>query len=111
MTGCLVVVLGATGRNFAAGMSGGIAYVLDSRGDFKRHDYNREMVHLEAVKTADDIYRLHDMITKHHAVTKSRLADRILNAWPDFLPRFIKVIPVEYQRVLAKMKREKAAAN
>jgi glutamate synthase (NADPH/NADH) large chain len=69
------------------------------------------MVHLEAVKTADDIYRLHDMITKHHAVTKSRLADRILNAWPDFLPRFIKVIPVEYQRVLAKMKREKAAAN
>ncbi|HMK81496.1 MAG TPA: glutamate synthase large subunit [Xanthobacteraceae bacterium] len=131
MTGGVVVVLGKTGRNFAAGMSGGIAYVLDEDKSFEQR-CNMSMVELEPVldeETASwehyhaagdldhhgrvdvmsdmsryDAERLHQLIANHARYTNSKRAKDILAAWNDYLPRFRKVMPVEYRRALAEMK-------
>jgi glutamate synthase (NADPH/NADH) large chain len=98
MTGGRVVVLGPTGRNFAAGMSGGIAYVLDEAGDFGRR-CNREMVGLEPLER-DEAQQVQEIIERHTAYTDSRRARDILNRWDELLPRFVKVMPVDYRRML-----------
>jgi len=131
MTGGIVVVLGKTGRNFAAGMSGGIAYVLDEAGDFPKL-CNMAMVDLEPVlseeminenayhQTGDleahgrvdvfanllesDIERLHILITRHARLTGSKRAADILADWKTYLPKFRKVMPVEYRRALKELK-------
>jgi len=103
MTGGRVVVLGKTGRNFAAGMSGGIAYVLDESGDF---DYycNKGLVDLIRVEDRVDMIELQDLISKHLLYTQSILAANILANWEEYMPKFVKVIPFEYRKVLEEMK-------
>jgi glutamate synthase (NADPH/NADH) large chain len=136
MTGGVVVVLGVTGRNFAAGMSGGIAYVIDEDGSFKSR-CNMAMVELEPVPeeeqvnereynqftdleshgrvdvmsdlTANDAERLRTLIANHARYTHSKRATEILADWPRYRPLFRKVMPVEYRRALAEMAKEKAA--
>ena len=100
MTNGLVVVLGRAGRNFAAGMTGGIAYVLDQVGDFPAAYCNRAEVDLEQLSNADDIQLLHRLITRHGELTGSAQAKWILQNWETMLPKFIKVFPHEYKRVL-----------
>ena len=130
MTGGVGVVLGKTGRNFAAGMSGGIAYVLDEDGDFEQR-CNLSMVELEPVKaendalethehqgndleahgrvdvmndmTRHDAQRLHQIIENHHRYTGSKRAHDILLNWVHYLPKFKKVMPVDYRRALSEM--------
>ncbi len=106
MTGGRVIVLGRTGRNFAAGMSGGIAYVLDEAGDFPAH-CNPEMVSLEKLKDADEIEMIWKLIQRHQAYTKSERAAKVLAAWRQLVPKFVKVMPKDYQRVLESMKKVK----
>jgi len=115
MTGGRVVVLGSTGRNFAAGMSGGIAYVLDNGtgpgrrlGDFVRTRCNREMVTLEALVDVDEIAEVRALIEAHHAYTDSAVAARVLDHWEAALGRFVKVMPVDYRRALERIAREEA---
>ena len=103
MTGGKVVVLGTTGRNFAAGMSGGIAYVLDEAGDFATR-CNTEMVDLETLTDPEEIADLHEMITKHNGYTGSQKAKQVLADWEAFLPKFVKVIPRDYKRVIQALK-------
>ncbi|GLT61960.1 hypothetical protein SLA2020_346300 [Shorea laevis] len=105
MTGGTVAVLGKTGRNFAAGMSGGIAYVLDVDGKFHLR-CNPELVDLDKVEEEDDIMTLKMMIQQHQRHTNSQLAKEVLANFEDLLPKFIKVFPRDYKRVLAKMKEE-----
>jgi glutamate synthase (NADPH/NADH) large chain len=135
MTGGIVVVLGQTGRNFAAGMSGGIAYVLDEAGDFKTR-CNLAMVDLEPVPeeeellqrianqsgdleshglvdiqgdmTSHDAERLFQLISNHAHYTASSRARLILDNWQDFLPKFVKVMPVDYRRALKEMQAQEA---
>jgi len=103
MTGGRVVVLGRTGRNFAAGMSGGIAYVLDMEGDF---DYycNKGLVELTPLEDRSDVDELQEMISRHLLYTQSSLAASILTSWEEYLSRFVKVIPFEYRKVLEEKK-------
>jgi glutamate synthase (NADPH/NADH) large chain len=103
MTGGRVVVLGKTGRNFAAGMSGGIAYVLDEEGNF---DYfcNKGLVELEPVEDKADVVELQGMINRHLLYTQSSLAAKVLTNWEEYLPKFVKVIPMEYKKVLEELK-------
>jgi glutamate synthase (NADPH/NADH) large chain len=103
MTGGCVVVLGRVGRNFAAGMSGGVAYVLDEQGDFDYH-CNMEMVELSLVEELSDIRELKELIAKHHQYTNSQQAGRILEEWDRYLEMFIKVTPIEYKKVLQERK-------
>ena len=138
MTGGTVVVLGETGRNFAAGMSGGIAYVLDKDGTFESH-CNMAQVELEPIASEADALEeldhqgadlethgrveikhtmsqndqkiLRSLITRHVHYTDSALGRRILENWEAFLPKFVKVIPVEYRRALAEMEAEKISAE
>jgi glutamate synthase domain-containing protein 3 len=98
MTKGLVVVLGKCGRNFAAGMSGGIAYVLDERGDFAEKRCNLAAVDLEPI--AEDAALLRTLIERHVQFTASPRAKWILENWSTMLPKFIKVFPHEYKRVL-----------
>ena len=131
MTGGIVVVLGETGRNFAAGMSGGIAYVLDESGDFERR-CNLSMVDLEPVEDEEEVMeklhrsdieshglvdvrsdmtrfdaeRLRRLIQNHVHYTASTLAQGILDNWDDYLPKFVKVMPVEYRRALQELQVE-----
>jgi glutamate synthase domain-containing protein 2/glutamate synthase domain-containing protein 1/glutamate synthase domain-containing protein 3 len=100
MTNGLVVVLGKCGRNFAAGMSGGIAYVFDEDGDFQQKRCNVASVDLEAVVEAQDITTLRDLIARHRELTGSPRANWILENWDEALPQCIKVFPHEYKRVL-----------
>ncbi len=136
MTGGVVVVLGKTGRNFAAGMSGGIAYVLDEAGDFERR-CNLAMVDLEPVPAeaetsertnghgldmeshglvdvmanmgAQDAERLQELIKRHMHYTGSERAKTILENWDEYLPKFRRVMPVEYKRALAEMAKQQDA--
>jgi glutamate synthase domain-containing protein 3 len=101
MTRGLVVVLGKTGRNFAAGMSGGIAYVLDEDGSFASR-CNPGMVELGAVSDADDLKQLHALITRHRQYTGSTVAERALKDWDAFAKKFVKVLPTEYRAVLER---------
>jgi glutamate synthase (NADPH/NADH) large chain len=131
MTGGIVVVLGKTGRNFAAGMSGGIAYVLDEAGDFQKL-CNMSMVDLEPVLSEEminedtnhqsgdleshgrvdvfqnllesDVERLHVLVTRHAKLTGSKRAAEILGNWTAWLPKFRKVMPVEYRRALKELR-------
>ena len=105
MTGGVTVVLGKTGRNFAAGMSGGVAYVLDTDGNF---DYfcNKGMVELAHINDRDDELELQALVSNHLNYTGSALAQEILVNWDIYLPRFIKVIPLEYKKILQEMKLE-----
>ena len=131
MTGGIVVVLGETGRNFAAGMSGGIAYVLDESGDFERR-CNLSMVDLEPVEDEEEVMeklhrsdieshglvdvksdmtrfdaeRLRQLIQNHVHYTVSSRAQNILDNWDDYLPKFVKVMPVEYRRALQELQVE-----
>jgi len=101
MTRGRVVVLGRTGRNFAAGMSGGIAYVLDESGDFAKR-CNREMVQLESLQDLEEIETVKNMVFRHAEYTGSSRATEVLLAWETFLPRFVRIIPNDYKRVLEK---------
>jgi glutamate synthase (NADPH/NADH) large chain len=103
MTGGRAAILGKTGRNFAAGMSGGIAYVLDTTGNFSYY-CNQGLVELTPVGDMDDIKELQEMINNHYMFTRSELAEQILVNWDEYLPRFIKVIPFEYKKVLEEQK-------
>ncbi len=103
MTGGRVVILGPTGRNFAAGMSGGVAYVLDETGDFPRR-CNQQMVSLEKLEDADEIETVWKMVQRHQTYTKSERAAKILASWNQFVPKFVKVMPKDYQRVLQSLK-------
>ncbi len=137
MTGGVVVVLGPTGRNFAAGMSGGVAYVLDEAGDFESR-LNKEMVELEPI-TADaavlkrlaaangdvssplisvmgdmregDAERLHALIVRQAHYTNSKKAQAILKDFAAWLPKFKKVMPMEYKRALADLAKKQAASS
>jgi glutamate synthase (NADPH/NADH) large chain len=138
MTGGIVVCLGETGRNFAAGMSGGIAYVLDQNGDFEQR-CNLAMVELEPITEEDDALealdhqggdlethgrvdvshdmtrfdaiRLKQLIGNHLRYTNSARAKAILDNWDEMLPKFVKVMPVEYRRALQEMQQKKEAAG
>jgi glutamate synthase (ferredoxin) len=103
MTGGRVVVLGKTGRNFAAGMSGGIAYVLDEAGDFKTR-CNMELVGLEKLTDADEIEEIWKLIQRHQTFTRSERAATILGDWTNYSPKFVKVLPQDYARVLRELK-------
>jgi glutamate synthase (NADPH) large chain len=100
MTNGLVLVLGSCGRNFAAGMSGGVAYVFDERGNFAEERCNLGSVDLESVTEAQDTEVLRNLIARHLELTGSQRAKSILENWSDMLPRFIKVFPHEFKRVL-----------
>ena len=105
MTGGLVVVLGQTGCNFAAGMSGGIAYVLDEHQLFDTL-CNLDMVDLESVWKDEDTELLYGLIQRHEKLTRSSHARRILDGWPDMVGRFVKVIPIDYRKALERMQAE-----
>jgi glutamate synthase (NADPH/NADH) large chain/glutamate synthase (ferredoxin) len=92
MTGGVVVVLGQTGRNFGAGMSGGLAFVLDEGSDFDKR-FNPAMVGIEAVEHESDIPLLRSMIERHHEMTGSRRSGEILERWEHFLPMFVRISP------------------
>ncbi len=108
MTGGTVVILGKTGRNFAAGMSGGVAYVWDVDGDFNLK-CNLGTVELEKVTEPEDQELLRSLIAEHYSNTQSAVAERVRSQWPQVLEQFIKVMPTDYKRVL--MERKKAAVE
>jgi glutamate synthase (NADPH/NADH) large chain len=103
MTGGRVVVLGPTGWNFAAGMSGGIAYVWDPQERFLEN-VNLGMVELERVETDEDVEELKQLIEEHQNETGSTVAADLLNRWDEALPQFVKVMPTDYKRVLLEKK-------
>jgi glutamate synthase (ferredoxin) len=104
MTGGRVVVLGPAGRNFAAGMSGGVAYVLDEVGDFPRR-CNMQMVALEKLEDPDEIEEVWKMIQRHQTYTRSERAAKVLADWKQLVSKFVKVMPRDYKRVLQSLKR------
>lgn len=110
MTGGRIVVLGSTGRNFAAGMSGGIAYVLDMNRDFESK-VNQEMVELSALDDPAEIAYLRGLVEDHHHYTGSELAARILLDFSRALPRFVKVLPTDYKRVMLEEAAKAAEAK
>ncbi len=103
MTGGRVVVLGQSGRNFAAGMSGGIAYIWDQDGDFASK-CNMGMVNLFSVEEEEDVAELKELIQKHFGYTGSTVAKEVLDNWNTILPQFVKVYPNDYRRVLEEAK-------
>jgi len=103
MTGGVVVVLGQTGCNFAAGMSGGIAYVLDEIQLFDTL-CNLDMVELESVWKKEDKQVLYDLLGRHLKWTNSQRAKYILDSWPDMVGKFVKVIPIDYRKALERMR-------
>ena len=138
MTGGIVVVLGESGRNFAAGMSGGIAYVLDEQGDFEQR-CNLAMVELEPIPAEDaalesldhqggdlethgrvdvshdmtrgDALRLRMLIERHTRYTDSSRGRQILDDWNNYLPKFVKIMPVYYRRALQEMQFAQTTAS
>jgi glutamate synthase (ferredoxin) len=108
MTGGHVVVLGATGRNFAAGMSGGIAYILDEAGDFASTRCNKAMVGLEKLEDPAEIEVVRNLIARHVDYTGSERGKAVLADWHKLLPKFVKVIPHDYKRVLEALAQAKA---
>ena len=103
MTGGIVVVLGSTGRNFAAGMSGGLAYVLDRKNDFEIN-CNKNSVDLLGLTEKEDIEQLRSLIEEHFKSTHSAVAKKVLDRWEETLPSFVKVYPRDYRRVLEERK-------
>jgi glutamate synthase domain-containing protein 3 len=110
MTGGKVIVLGETGKNFAAGMSGGIAYVYDENGNFTLN-CNRGMVDLECIDDAEEKLWLQKWLERHQQYTGSKLAEKLLKNWDAVLTKFVKIMPLEYKAVLEKMKKESASSN
>ncbi|HEY5639096.1 MAG TPA: glutamate synthase subunit alpha, partial [Dehalococcoidia bacterium] len=114
MTGGRAVIIGRTGRNFAAGMSGGIAYVYDPDGDFHIR-CNQEMVDLEKLDDAEDLDLVRGLLERHREYTGSTVAERMLADWPKIAKKFVKVMPQDYKRVLQeqlkKTRKVKAAAK
>ncbi len=106
MTGGRVVVLGETGRNFAAGMSGGIAYVVDGTKEFRNGRCNMESVELLPVEHEENIFELHDLIEKHLQLTGSHAAQWTLDNWEIALDDFVMVMPIEYRKALARLAKE-----
>jgi glutamate synthase (ferredoxin) len=104
MTGGRVVVLGQTGRNFAAGMSGGVACVLDEAGSFSQN-CNQQMVLLERLEDPAEIEDIRQMISRHAQYTRSQRAFKILAMWEDMVPKFVKVMPKDYKRMLQCVRR------
>jgi glutamate synthase (NADPH/NADH) large chain len=109
MTGGRVVVLGRTGRNFAAGMSGGIAYVVDEDGDFAQR-CNLQMVDLEPLEDAQEEQFVTSLIARHAQLTKSARAQYILDHWTQYRQKMVKVMPLDYRRVLAEKKEQATKA-
>ena len=109
MTGGTVVVLGKTGRNFAAGMSGGVAYVFDEKKQFEKGLCNMEMVQLEKLEV-DDVAILRKLIKRHSLFTNSPLAIQMLNDWENQQKHFIKVMPTDYKKALQRLSEEKQIA-
>jgi len=107
MTGGRVVVIGRTGRNFAAGMSGGIAYVLDLDGDFQRR-CNRQMIDLEPLDQRADVQTVGELIERHVTYTSSAYAAKILTNWRAMQNRFVKIMPKDFKRVLGAEARARA---
>jgi len=103
MTGGRVAVLGPTGRNFAAGMSGGIAYVLDGTWDFRTGRCNMESVELLQLDLADDVAELRRLVETHRDLTGSAVAAWVLDNWEVAVPQFVKVMPVEYRKALVRL--------
>jgi glutamate synthase (ferredoxin) len=106
MTGGRVIVLGSTGRNFAAGMSGGMAYVLDTDNTFE-HRCNMEMVDLERIEDAEEKLEIEAMIRKHAEYTQSQLAWEVLAKWDDMVEQFVRVVPRDFKRMLESIKQAK----
>jgi glutamate synthase (ferredoxin) len=104
MTGGVTVVIGPTGRNFAAGMSGGMAFVLDEAGDFRRR-CNLEMVDLESLDDPEDQELVRDLLIQHAGYTGSTVAADLLSDWENRVDRFVKVMPLDYRRVLQERKK------
>jgi len=109
MTGGRIVVLGLTGRNFAAGMSGGVAYILDEAGDFAEKRCNKAMVGLEKVTEPTEVAELRSFIERHAELTGSARAREVLADWDNSLPKFVKVMPKDYKRVLESLAEAQAA--
>ena len=107
MTGGRVIVLGQTGRNFAAGMSGGIAYVLDEKGYFNQR-CNQGMVELGPLNQVNEAKWVKEMIQRHLQYTQSEQAGRLLQDWDNIFEKFIRVMPTEYKLVLEKMNAQAA---
>ena len=105
MTGGVAVILGKTGRNFGAGMSGGIAYVLDEDQKFKSK-CNAADLNIDPITEENDKLQLKELITNHYNYTQSALAQRILENWDAYLPKFIKVLPEEYRQALIRLEEE-----
>ncbi|WP_394970223.1 glutamate synthase large subunit [uncultured Croceitalea sp.] len=106
MTGGVAVILGEVGRNFGAGMSGGIAYIFDKNNTFKKQCTSEDL-NLLGVEKDSDVKQLKDLIESHYNSTLSPLAQRILEDWEDCLPKFIKVLPEEYRQALIRLENEK----
>jgi glutamate synthase (ferredoxin) len=104
MTGGHVVVLGPAGRNFGAGMSGGIAYVLDEAGDFQSR-VNPQMVDIESLEDPLEIAKLRGLIERHREFTGSVRAKHVLDNWDTMLPQFVRVMPKDFKRVVASLAR------
>ncbi len=105
MTGGIAVILGEVGRNFGAGMSGGVAYIYNPNNTFKKH-CNLEGLNLDPVTITEDIDTLKGLIENHYNATLSPLAQRILEKWETELPKFIKVLPEEYKQALIRLEKE-----
>jgi len=110
MTGGVVVVLGQTGRNFAAGMSGGIAYVLDEQQLFDTL-CNLDMVDLESVWQEQDVQLLHELIRRHHEWTGSDRSSWVLQHWRELVGQFVKVMPIDYRKALQRMRDRESRAT
>ena len=110
MTGGRVVVLGPTGRNFAAGMSGGLAFVLDERGELRRRVNAAMLDQLEPLDEGD-VIEVRDLVAEHERRTGSPVARRVLDEWDALLPSFVKVFPTDYKRVLAELARAEEEAG
>ncbi|SDE92675.1 glutamate synthase (NADH) large subunit [Pricia antarctica] len=106
MTGGVAVILGEVGRNFGAGMSGGIAYIFDEKKTFEKN-CNTEDLNLLAVTEDQDVKQLKDLIESHYNATLSPLAQRILENWEECLPKFVKVLPEEYRKALIRLEEER----
>ena len=107
MTGGVAVIIGGTGRNFAAGMSGGVAFVLDEDGDFSTR-CNLEMVDLEPLAEPPDLELVRDLLIRHAGYTGSSVAAKLLKDWDTAIGKFVKVMPLDYRRVLQEQKKAEA---
>jgi glutamate synthase (ferredoxin) len=109
MTGGRVVILGPTGRNFAAGMSGGVAYVLDDEARSFARRCNKEMVSLAKLEEPEEVALVHGLVSRHAQLTGSKRAEEILASWNQLVPSFVRVMPNDYRRVLEAQAKMRAA--